>query len=179
VRQLALDFKLPTARKKDSQGICFIGRVDIDDFLADFLKLKNGSVLDKNGKVIGEHKGAAIYTIGQRHGFEIYKSTNNPYYCIDKDIKNNTITVSQNLNENSHKIFILKDENWITMKPEDNKKYIAQVRHLGEKILCQLSYKNKNYQVKVFEPLSVSTGQSLVVYDKNICLGGGIISSFC
>ena len=180
VRRLAIDFKLPTANKKDSQGICFIGQIDVDDFLADFLKLEKGLVLNEHGEAIGEHKGAVIYTIGQRHGFKINKSKDNkPYYCIDKDIKNNEIIVSQNFNKNSHELIFLKDENWITEKPQDNKEYVSQIRHLGDKFPCWVKYKNKICQVGMSEPLNVSLGQSLVVYDEDICLGGGIISSFC
>lgn len=180
VRQLAINFKLPTAHKKDSQGICFVGQIDVDDFLIDSLKLKEGLVLNEYGEVIGEHRGAMIYTIGQRHGFKVNKPKNNkPYYCIDKDIKNNKIIVSQNINKNNHRLIILKDENWITEKPQNNKKYVGQIRHLGDKLSCRVKYKNKVCLIELLKPVNISLGQSLVVYDKDICLGGGIISSFC
>ena len=91
VRKLAEKFGLSTAIKKDSQGLCFIGKIDIKDFLKNYIKEKKGKVLDENGKIIGEHDGAFYLTVGQRHGFKITEKTPNdsPYYIINKDIKNN------------------------------------------------------------------------------------------
>ena len=108
VRKLAKKFGLPTAEKKDSQGLCFVGKVDLPDFLSHFLKPKKGKVLlasnevegYEKGKEIGWHNGAFFLTIGQRHGFTITKKTpaDAPYYIIAKDIKKNTISVSHTLN---------------------------------------------------------------------------------
>ncbi|MFA6273041.1 MAG: tRNA 2-thiouridine(34) synthase MnmA [Candidatus Paceibacterota bacterium] len=135
VRKLAKKFGLPTAEKKDSQGLCFVGKVDLPDFLSHFLKPKRGDVLlapngvegGKGGTKIGWHKGVFFLTIGQRHGFTITKKTPNdlPYYIVAKDVRKNTITVS-------HKLFpqrsdlsltsrsdlansvVLRDVNWIS-----------------------------------------------------------------
>ena len=96
VRRLARKYGLPTASKKDSQGVCFIGKIDMADFLKHFLKTKPGKVLGEKGEIIGIHQGAELYTIGQRHGFNITHISPNSgrNFVIEKNIKNNTITVS-------------------------------------------------------------------------------------
>ena len=96
VRTMAKKFGLPTSDKKDSQGLCFIGKVDMKDFLKMFIKEKPGKVLDRDGKEIGHHEGATFYTVGQRHGFVVTKKTIDdvPYYIIKKDVKDNTLVVS-------------------------------------------------------------------------------------
>ena len=71
VRKLAKKFGLPTAAKKDSQGICMLGAVDTKDFLKEFIKVKKGNVVHESGEIIGEHDGALLYTIGERHGISI------------------------------------------------------------------------------------------------------------
>src|SRR5690606_21910140 len=94
VRSEAKAAGLPTATKKDSQGICFLGQVDIPEFLSHFTKLVKGEVRDTSGKVVGEHKGALLYTHGQRHGFTIFGETNAaPSYVVAKDLESNTIIV--------------------------------------------------------------------------------------
>ena len=159
VRKLAKKFGLPTADKKDSQGLCFVGKVDLPDFLSHFMKPKRGDVLDENDKKIGWHDGAFFLTIGQRHGFTITKKTPNdsPYYIVAKDIKKNTISVSYTLNPEmsfSGKLFadqplphlakslpsttfrgvldkvVLRDVNWLVGKaPDFTKTYFARFRY--------------------------------------------------
>ena len=89
VRKLALKFKLPTAEKKDSQGICFLGAVDLKDFLKHYIKEKKGRVLNERGEEIGFHNGAVFHTLGERHGFTITKKNPNDgaYYVVGKDVK--------------------------------------------------------------------------------------------
>jgi len=96
VREIARELNLPTAEKKDSQGLCFIGKVDMKEFLAHYIDSKPGDVLNEKGEVVGHHDGAVFYTIGERHGFTLTeKTTNNSrFFVVSKDIKNNTITVS-------------------------------------------------------------------------------------
>src|SRR6185295_7090368 len=98
VRQLAKKFKLPVAEKKDSQGICFLGAVDLKDFLKHYIKEKKGKVLNEKGEEIGFHDGVVLHTLGERHGFTITKKspTDGPYYVVAKDIKKNVLFVSQN-----------------------------------------------------------------------------------
>lgn len=195
VRKLAKKFGLPTADKKDSQGLCFVGKVDLPDFLSHFLKPKRGDVLDENGKKIGWHNGAFFLTIGQRHGFTITKKTPNdlPYYIIAKDIKKNTIVVSQrsdlkskSLNPKSVQRFnlCLHNVNWIAGRAPDPKKtYFARFRYrqpLQKIVLKRLNLKSQkrfNLEVLFEKPqVAIAPGQSLVIYTKaGECLGGGII----
>jgi tRNA-uridine 2-sulfurtransferase len=95
VRKLAEKYKLPVFDKKDSQGVCFIGHLDMKEFLKEHIDVKKGDVLDTDGNVLGEHDGVELYTEGERHGFKVFVKTtdNEPYYIVKKDLKNNTLTV--------------------------------------------------------------------------------------
>jgi tRNA-specific 2-thiouridylase len=100
VRAMAKRAKLPTAEKKDSQGICFLGMVDVKDFLKRFIKAKKGAIVTMEGEVIGEHDGAAFYTIGQRHGLRITAVRKGPrdtgaHYVVAKDVKKNILVVAE------------------------------------------------------------------------------------
>lgn len=181
VRKLAKKFHLPTAEKKDSQGLCFIGKVDMAEFLKHFIKTKVGKVLNKNGEVIGEHSGAVLYTIGQRHGFVITESTSNNdrNFVVTKDIINNTITVSDKLIEGQNiKQINLTNLNWTKGEiPNESKVYQARIRYRQLLSDCKIS-KNENGQCLITfknNQKSPAAGQSLVLYDKEVCLGGGII----
>ena len=202
VRKLAKKFKLPVAEKKDSQGICFLGAVDLKDFLKHYIKGKKGKVLNEKGEEIGFHDGAVFYTLGERHGFTITKksSKDGAYYIIGKDIKKNILYVSQNspllikegvggANSKDHhpalkgtpprqggEEIILTNVNWISEIPKENKMYIAQIRYHGEFLPCKIVYEKSNVVRVIFKkPILVASGQSCVIYDKNICLGGGVI----
>lgn len=181
VRKLALKYKLPTAVKKDSQGVCFLGPLDMKDFLSHYIEPKNGDVLNEKGEVIGSHDGAVFFTLGERHGFNITeKGTNDePYYVISKDINKNTITVSQRSNysgptpENNE--YILINSNILKDSIDQNIKYTAQIRYHGEFLDCFVSSVDKNIKVIFDNSVLVSAGQSIVVYDGDVCLGGGIV----
>ena len=136
VRKLAKKFKLPVADKKDSQGLCFIGKVDFKEFLATFTKLERGNVLNERKEVIGFHDGAQLFTIGERHGFTITKKTPDdaPYFIVSKDVKANTITVSSKDPDgdlqSAVKEVALGSVNWISGKaPDLTKKYMARARY--------------------------------------------------
>jgi tRNA-specific 2-thiouridylase len=179
VRKLAEKYGLHTFEKKDSQGICFLGKLDMKDFLKHYIKEKKGSVLSEEGKVIGEHNGATFLTLGERHGFTITKKTSHdrPYYVVAKNIKKNTITVSQDKNlalENSSSALNLENTNWM-IKPDSKKIYQAQIRYHGEFLPCRIKINANKAKITFKSPQLVSPGQSIVVYDKNICLGGGVI----
>jgi tRNA-uridine 2-sulfurtransferase len=191
VRKIAERFKLSTAKKKDSQGLCFIGKLDIADFLKNYIEEKKGDVLDENGKVIGEHNGVTFLTIGQRHGFTIIdKGTyDKPYYIISKDISKNTITVSHPIRTNgsyglptsngtSKKSIKIKDVNWISGEmPDLDKKYKARIRYRQELQDCKITWEQGAQVAVEFDKSqdAVASGQSLVVYYGKECLGGGII----
>lgn len=183
VRKLAEKYKLPTATKKDSQGVCFLGPLDMKDFLSHYIEQKKGDVLNVDGEVIGEHDGAVFFTLGERHGFTIIKKspTDTPYYVVAKDIEKNTITVSNNSlstsGVGSHKsVFTLINTNWISGLPEQGKKYTAQIRYHGTQLSCGVEVGENNQATITFDSsILVSSGQSIVVYDGDVCMGGGVV----
>lgn len=184
VRELAERFGLPQATRKDSQGLCFLGKIDMKEFLSGYIEPKKGNVISEKGEVIGFHNGVLFFTIGERHGFTITKKTDQeaPLYVVAKDLENNTITVatrseSQN-NKNKSQVFILSDVNWSQgLPPHLAKTYTARVRYRGEKIKCNIKIKEGKVSVVLTEfQEGVSLGQSLVLYNDEICIGGGIIS---
>ncbi|MCD8494623.1 MAG: tRNA 2-thiouridine(34) synthase MnmA [Candidatus Pacebacteria bacterium] len=182
VRRLAEKYALPTATKKDSQGICFIGQVSMKDFLSHYIEHTPGNVLNEAGEVIGTHTGALFYTVGERHGFTVtHKGTHDaPYYVIAKDIANNTITVShaQALSENISTHIVLSDV--IMRTPVHNgDTYQGVIRYHGDM---------RTYTVHAYDPdthrlvlvsdvldRTRALGQSLVLYRDDVCVGGGII----
>ncbi len=98
IRKEAEESNIPTANKKDSQGVCFLGHIDIPEFLAHYIDLVPGDVLNENGEVVGKHKGSLVYTLGQRHGFTLNTEDpdRRPMFVTGKDVNNNTITVGEN-----------------------------------------------------------------------------------
>ncbi len=177
VRKLADKYGLLTADKKDSQGVCFLGPIDMKEFLSHYIDKKRGDVLDIEGKSIGHHDGALFFTLGERHGFTITRKSSDDarLYVIDRDLKANTITVgdkSDNTTSNLSSEIRLENINWI-VRPENDKKYSARIRYQQPLQTCRIQ------DDKVFfdnPQESVSSGQSVVVYDGEACLGGGIIA---
>src|SRR3990167_1265354 len=131
VRSLAKRYALPNAEKPDSQGLCFVGDVSMKDFLARYIPLARGSVLDMQGRTIGEHEGAALYTIGQRHGFRITGGDNVPQYIVSLDIRTNTVVVSPLKEDAMRKELVMKDLHWI-LPVELPLSCTAQVRYRDE-----------------------------------------------
>lgn len=182
VRKLAKKYNLSTSTKKDSQGLCFIGKIDIKDFLKNYIKEKKGDVLNEGGEIIGIHDGAFYLTVGQRHGFIVNKKTpnDNPYYIIEKDLKNNTITVSNDvlkvdfIEKNE---VVLRDINWtLGEEPDFSKKYKARIRYRQPLEDCIIQKENNQIKLIFDKPQkSITSGQSTVIYDGEVCLGGGII----
>jgi tRNA-specific 2-thiouridylase len=176
VRFLAEKYKLPVASKKDSQGLCFVGTIDVKTLLKQYIDEREGIVLNEIGEVIGKHSGCMFYTLGERHGFTINKkgTDDTPYFVIGKDFEKNTITVSHTPpQEKSGEVISLTSTNWTQML-EKGKIYEARARYRAPlaKVECI-----DDSQFKVIGGDIVATpGQSLVVYDGGICLGGGIIS---
>ena len=188
VRKLAEKYRLPTATKKDSQGVCFLGPLDMKDFLKHYIKSKKGDVLNEKGETIGTHDGAAFFTLGERHGFHIFdnKKSDKPLYVISKDIKKNSITVSPrsdlgNRLRNIHRQDLcncigLACVNWISEMPKNNKRYKYQIRYHGELLDCKIKILNVEEAEIIFNKnILVDKGQSIVVYDGDVCLGGGIV----
>ncbi len=193
VRKLAKKFDLPTADKKDSQGLCFIGKIDVKEFLSHYIDSVVGDVLNENGEVIGKHNGSFFFTIGERHGFQITEKTpkDEPYYVISKDVDKNTITVANKSVEgnlpNGTTTVLLKDVNWNQGGLEDKEGQgdISRDVHAGKKLKARSRYREDLQDIVISDQnlvtfskpqYTISPGQSLVVYDGEICLGGGIIA---
>lgn len=182
VRELAKKFKLPVAEKKDSQGLCFVGRLDMKDFLAHFMIEKEGRVQSEDGLTIGTHRGVYFYTLGERRGFTITQKTteDTPYYIVAKDLVENTITVAHKAKttfESARTEVVLEDAKFCRgVVPELKKKYKACVRYHGALTECTIGQLDGGGIVVYFKnPVTVDSGQSVVFYDKDECLGGGIV----
>ncbi len=139
VRALAAKLGLATADKKDSQGICFVGKVGIKEFLLNELgRQPSGPIVDQDGRTIGEHDGAIFYTIGQRHGLNVGGGL--PYYVARKDMKTNTVYVTTNLDDEelwSDEV-MLQYVHWIGSTPPAGKRYHARLRYRGPLVPCEL-----------------------------------------
>ncbi|MEX2052517.1 MAG: tRNA 2-thiouridine(34) synthase MnmA [Candidatus Paceibacterota bacterium] len=181
VRTLAKKFKLPVAKKKDSQGICFLGAIDLKEFLKHYIKEKKSKVVNEKGKIIGWHMGAVFHTLGERHGFTVTKKSPNdgPYYVVAKDLKKNILIVSQNSTYSHSKVLTnirIENTNWIFLQPKADKIYTAQVRYHGDFLPCTIICAKSNLAQVIFQrSVMVASGQSVVVYDKDVCLGGGVV----
>ncbi|MDQ5957679.1 MAG: tRNA-specific 2-thiouridylase MnmA [Patescibacteria group bacterium] len=181
VRKLAEKFGLATATKKDSQGLCFIGKLDVKDFLREFIAEKPGEVVTETGEVIGSHGGVMFYTLGERHGFTIKQKSpkDKPFFVVAKNISNNQLVVSNIPKESQTqtKSINLEDVNWISARPDNEKKYTCQFRYHQPLVLCRVENIGDKWKIHFSAPqTSVTPGQSLVLYDGEICLGGGIIA---
>ena len=198
VRKLAKKLKLPNAEKKDSQGLCFIGKVDVKEFLKYYIQTESGRVIDENGETIGTHPGAFLFTIGERHGFTVdqkHKTPSDaPYFVIDKDVDQNTITVSNKDLDDSlpqaKTLVRISDVNWIRGETPDIELTMItpDLNQRGFSFQARSRYRQELQSVKIsgasisevaieFEKPqdTLTPGQSLVIYDGEECLGGGVI----
>ena len=172
VREMAKERGLYTASKKESMGICFVGRVGIREFLGQYVETVPGNIIDKEtSKILGQHDGAIFYTIGQRHGLDIGGGL--PYYVVGKDMDKNEVYVSTNLQDESlwrHEIE-LAAVHWIGETPGDGE-YQIRVRHRAPLVVANL----QGSTLRLDEPQrAVASGQSVVLYREGVCLGGGIV----
>ena len=178
VRKKAERLCLPVAHKQDSQGLCFIGDVSLEDFLRRFIELAPGVVTDIHGSVIGKHRGAALYTIGQRHGFTITDAptAHIPYYIIAIDTETNVVAVSPERTEAMRSSISIRDLRWIRGAPRPSTKLQVQVRYRTDCVGAKLSTDATNCELE--SPQICSPGQSIVFYSEMECLGGAIIERF-
>ena len=185
VRKLAEENGLITHNKKDSTGICFIGERRFKDFLQQYLPAQPGVIETTEGDVIGEHAGLMYHTIGQRQGLGIgglKNADDAPWYVVEKDLERNVLIVGQG---NEHPLLFsaaltASSINWIAgVAPELPCQLKAKVRYRQQDQDCQLSLEqNGNYRVIFTTPQrAVAPGQSVVFYQDDICLGGGVIEN--
>lgn len=177
VRQAARDRNIDTADKKDSQGICFVGKVGIKDFLKNYVQTKPGPIVDEHGREIGEHEGAIFYTIGQRHGLDVGGGL--PYYVTHKDMDTNKVFVTTDLQsaELWSAAIVLRDSHWINDLPEPSKTYKVRTRYRGPLVDCTIVNDQDLARIELKDQQrAIAVGQSAVVYDGDRVVGGGIIS---
>jgi tRNA-uridine 2-sulfurtransferase len=182
VREIAAKYGLATAAKKDSQGICFVGKVGIKDFLLHELgEQAHGPIVDQHGAAIGEHDGALFYTIGQRHGLNVGGGL--PYYVTGKDMAANTVYVTTDLQDDKlwQRQVRLADMHWINGAPSDADVAAGlQVRTRYRapliKVLALDQLDNGRCTFELEDDVrALTAGQSAVVYSGDHCLGGGIV----
>jgi tRNA-specific 2-thiouridylase len=178
VRKIAQDLGLATADKKDSQGICFVGKVGIKEFLlAELGPQPHGDIIDQNGHVVGEHDGAIYYTIGQRHGLQVGGGL--PFYVIGKDMAQNKVRVTTDIQDAGlwNDTFTITDVHWINEAPQSGITLGVRTRYrapLESSVLTSTS--DTTWEIKLQDPVRALTpGQSAVFYDGDHCLGGGIV----
>ena len=179
VREIAKKLGLNTAEKKDSQGICFVGKVGIKEFLQQFVKTVPGNIIEQNGKIIGEHEGALFYTIGQRQGLNVGGGL--PYYVVGKDMAKNEVYVTTDLQDARlwTSEFILTAPHWINDEPSEQGAYKVRTRYRADLIdITEITkLEDGNWRLKLKDEVRALTpGQSAVLYEADRVVGGGIVT---
>jgi tRNA-specific 2-thiouridylase len=177
VREQAKIRGLITANKKESMGICFVGKVGIREFLSQYVETEQGPIIDQNGKKLGLHDGAIFYTIGQRHGLDVGGGL--PYYVTGKDMASNTVYVTSDISDKSLWLDEIELTNchWIVSVPKMGDTLLVRTRHRAKLIACELvNITGSKAKLRPSVAIrAITPGQSAVLYSKNECLGGGII----
>ena len=182
VRRIAAEIGLPNAAKKDSTGICFIGERPFREFLGRYLPTRPGPILDDRGTEIGRHIGLSFYTLGQRKGIGIggqRASSGEPWYVAAKDLVANALVVVQG---HDHPLLLSRslesdDVHWIGAPPRAGYRYGVKVRYRQADAPATVSCRPGGARVDFAEPQwAVTPGQSAVVYDGEVCLGGGVVT---
>lgn len=179
VRELAKKLNLPTQNKKDSTGICFIGKRDFKPFLSNYLGYSMGSFKTLSGEVVGAHDGAAYYTIGQRHGIGL-GGEGEPWYVVGKEIATNTVFVERGKDHPSlfKNRLTVKNLTWVNDPPLNFPfTCTAKIRYRQVDQSCTLFRKDESTIDVLFETpqRAITPGQSAVFYQDEVCLGGGVI----
>lgn len=177
VRELAEKFDLPNKDRKDSQGICFLGKIKYRDFLHEHLGKKRGKMINKKtGEKMGEHDGFWYYTIGQRKDIKL---SGGPWYVIDKDIEKNIVYIGgrEELKEEARDEFEVGKLHWISGQVPEEKDLRVKIRHGEKDYGCRIKFLNNDrLKVRMDEAdKGVAAGQYAVFYDGEVCLGSGVI----
>lgn len=176
VRERARKLGLPTADRPDSQGLCFVGNIPMRTFLGEFIQPQKGKIINEHGEAIGEHDGAYFFTIGQRQGLGV--GGGRPYYVYRIDVDKNEVHVtteprSEVLNKSE---FTIQDCMWLN-KLRAGHRYSVQVRYRAQAKPCVIQKKGDGFKILLNEPeRAIAPGQSAVVYDDQVVVGGGIIA---
>lgn len=178
VRALAAKAQLSTALKKDSTGICFIGKRNFKDFLSSYIPSAKGNFENRAGKVVGTHDGAPFYTLGQRKGLGI-GGAGEAWYVVEKDMERNVVIVEQG--EGHPDLFrtylIAAETSWVGQTPSFPLRCTAKIRYRSPDAACHIMAKDEGkIEVLFDEPQkAITPRQSIVFYQREICLGGAII----
>ncbi|MEW6478116.1 MAG: tRNA 2-thiouridine(34) synthase MnmA [Pseudomonadota bacterium] len=188
VRRIASEIKLPNAKKKDSTGICFIGERPFRDFLNRYISKEPGPIKDPSGRTIGQHVGLSFYTLGQRQGLGIGGvkakgaqkggSEHEPWFVARKDVEKNTLWVVQG---HDHPWLMspalrAEDVSWVAGQAPAAQQIAAKTRYRQSDAPCTLAVDDTGFTLRFAEPQwAVTPGQSAVLYDGEVCLGGGVI----
>ncbi len=179
VRKLALKFKLPNATKKDSQGICFIGKINVTEFLKAHMKAAAGEIVTSSGQVLGQHDGLPFYTIGQREGMNL--GGKGPYYVVNKDFTANRLIVTNNkLDEQLwKKKFTIRELSWVDEKPQLPLDTGVTIRYHHPDYRAHVQETDTDELTITFDSpqRAVTPGQAAVIYQDDVLLGGGLIQS--
>jgi tRNA-specific 2-thiouridylase len=177
VRELARKFGLATAEKKDSQGICFVGKVGIKDFLSQYVETEPGKIIDQNGTIIGQHDGALFYTIGQRQGLGVGGGL--PYYVVGKDMAKNEVYVTADLQDQRlwSRELTLASPHWINEPPVENGSYLVRTRYRADLLaITNITHEGAVWRVTLQDEVrALTAGQSAVIYDGERVVGSGIV----
>lgn len=168
--------------KAESQDVCFLKNFkSLAEFLQSKLQqdsFKQGKIVDNKGQILGNHRGLPIYTLGQRKGLDI--GGDGPFYVVGKDFERNQLLVSRNKKNEKlmQREIIIDNVNWLNGEPEEDKKYQIKVRYQMKSVEAKLEQiEDKKWKVKCADPVwAIAPGQSLVIYDDDKVVGGGIIS---
>tara|TARA_B100001093_G_C26780447_1_gene994357 strand:- start:543 stop:1631 length:1089 start_codon:yes stop_codon:yes gene_type:complete len=184
VKKIAVDLGLGLEKKKESMGICFIGKRKFSSFIDSYVKPIKGPIINyDNDRIIGTHKGLSKYTIGQRKGIDIggtKDSIDAPWYVIDKNINKNSLIVSQDQSPLYYTGEIELDQFNAINEISDREKVKARFRHGGELRDCILNFKNNKYILTLNESeRGIAQGQAAVLYIGTRCIGGGTVISKC
>lgn len=173
VRKMAKKFDLPTAERPDSQGLCFVGKVDFSSFLKEYISPKKGNIIDSKGTVLGRHDGAFAYTIGQRKGLGL---SGGPYFVISKDVKKNILIVSKDEKDLEQNDTVIKNMNWFSELKNDTD-ITAKIRYRQKAIAAKfLINEDGSYTLMFKKPQrAVTPGQMAVLYKGEKVIAGGVI----